>query len=132
MRYSYWMSYVGNVLGRQGVTTAANGYVDEDPGLGGVDGIWLMGWSDVAPYSSDPYVAQTALRDGNWDWFLERQTWLTAAAGTPRELPASLYRTTAPSFFGANPWPWVDPVTGAVHTLPAKARLDAGTPNVVP
>jgi len=30
-----------------------------------------------------------------------------------------------PAFFGSNPWPWVDPSTGAVYTLPAKARFDA-------
>ena len=30
-----------------------------------------------------------------------------------------------PAFFGSNPWPWVDPNTGAVQTLPAKARFDA-------
>jgi hypothetical protein len=133
MRYAYWMSYVGNVLGRQGLTTAANGYVDESPGLGaGNRAIWLLGWNDVAPYTSDPNVAATAVRDGNWDWLLGRQTWLTAGAGVPHVLPASLYLTTAPRFFGANPWPWVDPETGTVHVLPAKVRLDAGTPNVVP
>jgi len=27
--------------------------------------------------------------------------------------------------------PWVDPSNGATYMLPAKARLDAGTPNAV-
>jgi hypothetical protein len=133
MRYAYWFSFVGNVLGKPGLTTAAHGYVDESAGLGANGAaIWLMGWNDVGPYTSDPHVAETAIRDGNWDWFLGRQTWLTASEGTPHLLPSSLYLTAAPRFFGANPWPWVDPTTGAVYTLPAKARLDAGTPNVVP
>ena len=130
MRYSIDMSYVGNVLGMPGVTTAANGYVDEcDTLLNGSNTIWMLGWNDVQPYTVDPNVTATAIRDGNWDWFLEQQTWLTGAAAT---LPDSLYLSSKPAFFGANTWPWVDPSTGTVHTLPAKARLDAGTPNSVP
>jgi hypothetical protein len=43
-----------------------------------------------------------------------------------------LYLSSKPAFFGSNPWPWVDPTTGTVQTLPAKARFDAGTPNQVP
>jgi hypothetical protein len=57
------------------------------------------------------------------------QTWLTSSAAT---LPDSLYLPGRPAFFGASAWPWVDPSTGATHTLPAKARFDAGTPNLVP
>jgi hypothetical protein len=30
-----------------------------------------------------------------------------------------------PAWWGQNPWPWLDPATGAVHTLPAKARFEA-------
>ena len=132
IRYSYWMNFVGNVLGESGVTTTANGYVDDQTSTNwGGSQIWLMGWNDVSPYTVDTNVAATAIRDGNWDWLLGRQTWLTnpSAAGT---LPDSLYLTSKPAFFGSNPWPWVDPTTGTTFTLPAKARFDAGTPNVVP
>ena len=46
-----------------------------------------------------------------------------------RTLPDSLYLEGRPAFFGALPWPWVDPLGATkVHTLPAKARFDAGTP----
>jgi hypothetical protein len=46
-----------------------------------------------------------------------------------RKLPDSLYLEGKPAFFGNLPWPWVDPVgTTKVHTLPAKARFNAGTP----
>ena len=46
-----------------------------------------------------------------------------------RTLPDSLYLEGRPAFFGVLPWPWVDPLgTTKVHTLPAKARFDAGTP----
>ena len=45
-------------------------------------------------------------------------------------LPDSLYLSSKPAFFGANPWPWVDPVgTTKLFTLPAKARWDSGKPN---
>ena len=128
--YSYWMSFVGNVLGAPGITTAANGYVDESTNWGNnPKAIWLLGWNAVEPYTTDPNVAKTALRDGNWDVLLGQQTWLTRSAAP---LPASCYLTSKPAFFGANPWPWVDPATGATRVLPAKARYDAGTPNTVP
>jgi hypothetical protein len=130
MIYSYWMNFIGNVLGQSGLTTAANGYVDDQTTSNwGVPQIWLMGWNGSTPYNVDTNVAATAIRDGNWDWLLGRQTWLTGAAGT---LTDSLYLENRPVFFGSNPWPWVDPTTGITYTLPAKARYDAGTPNLVP
>ena len=74
------------------------------------------------------YAAAHIYRDGNWDSVNGRTIWANGA----RTLPPSLYRTSKPAFFGSNPWPWVDPLTGTVSTLPAKARYDAGRPNVVP
>jgi hypothetical protein len=129
MGYTYWMSYVGNVLGQSGLTTSANGYVDDQTTTNWGNAIWLMGWNDTSPYTVDTQVSTTAVRDGNWDWFLGKQTWLT---GTATTIPSSFYLQSKPAFFGSNQWPWVDPTTGAVATLPAKARYDAGTPNVVP
>jgi len=67
-------------------------------------------------------------RDGNWDSVNGRTIWASGA----RTLPPSLYLTSKPAFFGSRAWPWVDPLTGSVGTLPAKARYDAHTPNVVP
>ncbi len=128
MGYSYWMSFVGNVLGQSGLTTAANGFVDDQTSTDWGNAIWLLGWNAVSPYTVDTKVAATAVRDGNWDSFLGQQTWLT---GTATTLPSSFYLSAKPTFFGANAWPWVDPTTGTVHTLPAKARYDAATPNQV-
>jgi hypothetical protein len=129
MIYGYNMSFVGNILGQPDITTSANGYISESDNMSNADTMWLLGWNDVAPYKSDPNVAKTAIRDGNWDSCLGKQTWLSNPAAT---LPDSLYLPGKPAFFGANPWPWLDPATGAIHTLPAKARFDNGTPNVVP
>jgi hypothetical protein len=126
--YSYWMSFVGNVLGAAGMM---NGWVYAPRGTdaGSNDSIFLLGWDDKNPYHEDPMVFDTTVRDGNWDWLQAQQTWHNTV---PSTLPDSLYLTGKPAFFGANPWPWVDPTTGTVYTLPAKARYDAGTPNVVP
>lgn len=127
--YSYWMTYVGNVLGAPGITTEANGYVDDSTDwTTHSSAIWLLGWNGNVPYTTDPNVASTAVRDGNWDALLGKQTWLN---GSTAVLPPSFYLTSKPSFFGSKPWPWVDPTSGTTYTLPAKARYDAGTPNTV-
>jgi hypothetical protein len=124
--YSYGMSFVGNVLGERG---RMEGWRYEAAGPRGMaaPAIFLLGWDDVSPQPHDPRVAQTALREGNWDWLRERQGW----SGPPARLPDSLYLPGTPAFFGARRWPWVDPATGAVHALPARERFEAGTPNRV-
>jgi len=129
MRYSNFMSFVGNVLGASGVTTAGKGYVDSGTSSNWGPTIWLLGWNDQGTNTTDPTVAQTAIRDGNWDWLLSQQTWLNSSSAP---LPNSLYLSCKPAFMGSNTWPWVDPTTGTTYTLPAKARYDAGTPNTVP
>jgi hypothetical protein len=126
-------AFVGNVLGEAGVVTSAHGFVDEistKDWAAGKGAVWLLGWNAKPPYSPDARVAATAIRDGNWDTLLGRQTWLTTSRAV--SLPDSLYRRTRPRFFGDRPWPWVDPGTGKVGVLPAKARYDAGTPNEAP
>jgi hypothetical protein len=127
-RYTYWMTYVGNVLGQPQLATAARGYLDDQARAPWRPTTWLMGWNANPPYMVDTQVAATAVRDGNWDTLLGKQTWLNGSAGP---LPDSLYLTGKPAFFGSNTWPWVDPTTGVTYTLPALARYSAGTPNVV-
>lgn len=83
---------------------------------------------------TDGNVANTAIRDGNFDYVSNSVTW--AASDTAHILPNSLYLTQKPTFFNAGSgyaWPWVNP-TGSpqLHTLPAKARYDAGTPFTQP
>lgn len=126
--YSYGMNYVGNVLGEQGKMA---GWVYEGTGKNamGKPSVWLLGWDEFSPEVWDPNVAATALRAGNWDWLQERQSW---DQGVPGPLPDSLYLPGKPAFFGAAPWPWVDPATGRTGILPARVRVEAGTPNVVP
>ena len=69
--------------------------------------------------------------DCNYDYVTSSVHWDPEIAD--HDLPSSLYLTHKPAFFGDMTWPWVDP-TGAqqLHTLPAKARYDAGTPFAPP
>ena len=82
--------------------------------------IWRLGydpghWDQVA----DPKVLATVLRDGNYDYVTGSVRW----DRRPRTLPASLYLTAKPAFFGDEPWPWVD-ATGErkLGALPARRR----------
>ena len=123
--YSYFMSFVGNVIGASGQMAT---WVYQ-PSTGGLPAVWLLGWDvdhNNQP-SFDPVVVQNVIRDGNWDWLTSSQKWENTPATFP--IPNSLYLPGKPAFFGANPWPWTNPSNGTTGTLPAKARFDAGTPN---
>jgi hypothetical protein len=126
MAYSYWMSFVGNVLG---VSGQMSGWVYETA-RGGRPGIWMLGWDT----KTDPQVAATTFRHGNFDYLTNTVKW--DPAFTSHTLPNSLYLSQKPTFFDAGSgytWPWVEPVgVTKLHTLPAKARYDAGTPFAQP
>jgi len=128
--YSYWHSFVGNVLGAAG---QMSGWVYESGNMD-TPAIFLLGWDDWAPYPVDPQVAATTIRHGNFDYVTSSVKWDPNIS--TQTLPNSLYLGGKPAFFNAGSgytWPWVDP-TGAtkLYTLPAKARFDNGTPFVQP
>jgi hypothetical protein len=129
--YSYWMSFVGNVMGEPG---KMDGWVYETSFGNGGPGIWMLGWDDWDPYPVDARVIETTLRHGNFDYVTNEVHWDPAV--TEHTLPSSLYLTHPPAFFAAGKgytWPWVDPAGDTkLHTLPAKARYDAGTPFTQP
>jgi Pectate lyase superfamily protein len=136
------MNVVGNVLGiaeRLGNSTGNNGdqayeVTSNPPGLykaavfrigHGVNA--GNGGDDIDTYEPplSPFSTYAnLLRLGNWDNVRRR---IDTAPLDP--LPPSLYLTSKPAFFEANPWPWVDP-SGfpRVHVLPAKQRFDCGAP----
>lgn len=131
MAYSYWMSFIGNVLGASG---QVSGWSYETSFPHGGAGIWMLGWDGYKPYPTDPRIIASTLRHANFDYVTNSVKWDPAV--TSRTLPNSLYLKRKPTFFDGGKgytWPWVNP-TGAVklHTLPAKARYDAGTPFVQP
>jgi hypothetical protein len=134
---SQWMSFIGNVLGRPGQMA---GWHYTDPAMScdanGDDctgnnsrwtnpDIWKLGY-DQWTSRPDPKVLTTVIRDGNFDFLTNTQHWHNTPKGF--FIPNSLYLSAKPAFFGTSPWPWVDPTTGALATLPAKSRFDAGTP----
>ncbi len=118
---SWWHSFVGNVMGTAG---RMDGWGYES----GEKAIWRLGYDPTHwEQDPDPKVRSTVLREGNFDYVTNEVRWDSAA----QTLPASLYLTSKPAFFGSNPWPWVDPTAATkLYTLPAKARYDAGSPFV--
>jgi hypothetical protein len=127
--FSYWMSFVGNVLGLPGAMT---GWTYEASTADDV--IWAIGWENHGDlFDPDPTVAANLLRDGNFDYLTSSVHWhgIGGAGSSAVTLPDSLYLTAKPAFFNAGRgyvWPWVNPTGGTpVQTLPAKARFDAGT-----
>ena len=129
----YYYSFVGNVLGTANQNPSPYGgfaYEDLWPWEDDPIGLWRIGYTptdwDAPP---DQRVVNTTHRHGNFDYVTNSVQW---ASGFDQALPASLYLTSKPAFFGDNPWPWVDP-NGAtkLFTLPARARYDAGNPNPV-
>jgi len=144
-------SFVGNVLGKQDqklISVSMRKYSRSQTtwlyeqldrlSPGNEVPMWYIGaMQSPTGWTWEANTIQTVLREGNWDWFTQRQRWHGVGGrgntdtSTPKAIPNSLYLSSKPAFFGNNPWPWVDPSTGATYVLPAKARFDAGTPNAV-
>jgi hypothetical protein len=122
---SWWHSFVGNVLGREG---SMQSWVYEDASWPwGGPAVWKLGYDPIHwEQEADPKVLATVFRDGNFDWLTGQVRWNASA----HPLPASLYLSAKPAFFGALPWPWVTPTdaTRRTWTLPAKARFESGNP----
>jgi hypothetical protein len=126
--YNY--NFLGNVLGTAGQDPSPyGGFVYEDlwPWASDPVPMWRLGYTpldwNAAP---DPRVVASTHRHGNFDYATGAVQW---APGFDEALPDSLYLPSRPAFFADHPWPWVDPLgTTKLHTLPAKARHDAGRP----
>jgi hypothetical protein len=121
--WTHYHAYIGNVL--KGGTV-----YETNPSSRSGTPIYQLGnfYGGISGNFDNGYAAAHIYRDGNWDNVTNGVVWASGA----RTIPPSFYLTGKPSFFGANPWPWVDPTTGTILTLPAKARYDARTPNTVP
>jgi hypothetical protein len=137
---SWWDSFIGNILGHPGkmaswkytdpaMSCDANGNncTGNNANWGG-SAIWRIGY-DPGRWSMKPdlQTLSTVVRDRNYDYLTNSQRWHNTPQGFP--MPNSMYLTSKPAFFKTNQWPWIDPSTGTIHTLPAKARYDAGRPN---
>jgi hypothetical protein len=119
---------VGNVLGKPGLAGAryetATSAMCGDP----VPFIYRLNYDSALGYCKfpstwDSQVVDTLLRHGNFDHVTGRVQW--DGKNPVRSLPASLYLSEKPAFFGTAPWPWVDPLGATkVLELPAKKRFD--------
>jgi hypothetical protein len=121
---SWWHSFVGNVLGRQGTM---QGWIYQEstwPWSG--PAVWKLGYAPSHwEQDADSTAVGTVLREGNFDYLTNVTRW----NGGPKVLPKSLYLSAKPAFFGALPWPWVTPEgTQKAFTLPAKSRFVSGNP----
>jgi hypothetical protein len=135
------LDWFASALGKRGYQRAQTHWLYEQLDRlspGGEVPMWYIGAEqDPGTWTFQPTTYQTVLREGNFDWFTQKQRWHGIGGrgptdtSTPKPIPNSLYLSSKPAFFGSNPWPWVDPSTGATYVLPAKARFDAGTPNAV-
>jgi hypothetical protein len=132
MKGHYWYNLVGNVLGFEGMQpTPPNGWVYEGspPWPDTPITVWRIGYWNQDWKTQDATVGATMIRDGNYDYVTSSVHW-HQTPGFTGALLDSLYLSAKPAFFGDNPWPWVDPLGPVkIHTLPAKARYDAGKPN---
>jgi hypothetical protein len=139
--YTYWHSFIGNVLGTPGHTS---GWIYHGVDFTNRAAVFLLGYTDDQRYphtTHDPKAdftfstpPGTTIATGNYDYLNNAVSW--DPNNSDHLLPKSLYLSHEPAFFSAGSsytWPWVNP-TGSpqLYTLPAKARYDAGTPFTQP
>jgi hypothetical protein len=129
--YCRGFNIVGNVLGTPGY----HSQYQNSPGMTVVNcnqSIWYLGWSSFpcADFSgslpSDPVVAATLFRWGNYDTVTGAVQWNSSEASpgavahigaqsvpATHTLPNSFYYSSKPAFFGSGAWPVVGPdITG--------------------
>jgi hypothetical protein len=140
---AWWFSFVGNVLGFSGMPLLSGRTRENDKfkqthfiyqsDVNHLDDasavpMWQLGYEGTTwPEKADPLVLARTYRHGNYDYVTNTVVW--DPSSSVHTLPASLYLSKKPAFFGSNRWPWVDPTApteaGRLGVLPAKARFDA-------
>jgi hypothetical protein len=88
--------------------------------------VYRIGFSSLGgPFDAldDGTALRLLLRHGNFDFVTNTVEWDPRLS---RDLPPSLYLRARPAFFGAELWPFVDPLREPrVGVLPARRRFDA-------
>jgi len=117
--FSRYFNVIGNVLGRTGYYTIYDGGFNGSP-----TDIYTLGDSPGGSVPNDSKVSATLMRWGNYDTVTGAVRWNSsevpnglAQYSNPlpgnQTLPASLYLSSKPSWWGTMPWPGVGPdVTG--------------------
>lgn len=118
-----YYSMVGNVFGWVGVETV---YELQNMNLSGQKSIYRFGYmsdGDGSSSGNDSLVYSTSLRHGNWDSVTNGTVWEGAEDQT---LPASLYLSGKPSWWGSMQWPCIGPDVKPLY--PASPGAGKGTP----
>jgi PKD repeat protein len=135
-RAGYYHNIVGNVLGAASwnpVVYEMTGQQDYSQSC-----IYRLGYANMTDNDYAPAVAwpstygltypdarvkSTLLRHGNYDYYNKATQWDAAIAD--HTLPASLYYSSKPAYFGSLQWPPIGPdVAGYVTDIPAKVRWE--------
>ena len=129
-RFNRYNNVVGNVLGIPEFTwvyqPTENGYSYS------INAIYRLGYPHIGHNgfnstpgqrdSFDPLVAATLLRHGNFDYANRDVVWDPQIA--ERRIPASLYLTERPAWWGTLPWPPIGPdLAPMVGDIPAQVRF---------
>jgi len=148
-----YFNLIGNVLGRTGTHTQ---YEDAAPsGTNGNSSIYVLGWAgnetSFPGVPNDTIVKTTLMRWGNYDVVTGTSRFVVSEVPSvlsqfanpvpPNNiLPASLYLSAKPSWFGSGTWPPIGPdvtggqdPTGHAYKIPARlcyeaAPQDGGNP----
>jgi hypothetical protein len=120
--YSRFFNFVGNVLGRTGGTYTTYQPASYEDCTNA--SIWCLGYSHANGGVTDDEVRPRAMRWGNYDTVTAAVRWESSevpsgiaqfanAVPSSQALPASMYLTAEPAWFGSVPYPAVGPdVTG--------------------
>jgi hypothetical protein len=122
---AWWYSCAGNVLGNWWATNHTSSILRQPTAAewlsasGTYGAIWLLGCKGG---NTDAKVGQTIWRYQNYDYYQQSVT--NDTAGVTGDLPASLLYSQAPSWWGTNRWPAIEPTNSValVAEIPAWVR----------
>jgi hypothetical protein len=128
-----YLTFVGNILGTPRIKPAYMRYETENltaACYSNMPDIYKLGYEggtgDCTASGNDPHTRATILRHGNYDYYTNGVRWDPLISD--RNIPASLYLSGKPNWWGDLRWPAVDPLadpsTFGNITIPAKQRFD--------
>jgi len=121
---NHYMNIVGSIIGRQG--DAGMRYAPKNVSEFTLTSYRLGFRSPGSGTISDPNVQPRTMMHGNYDYIGGDTIW--DARNTDRFMPASLYLSAKPAWFGALAWPPFGPdLNPKVGTIPAVIRYNGGT-----
>jgi hypothetical protein len=121
--FNYYASVVGNILGRSGCPGPAEQIPFRDSSENPV--LWKVGYEGANPgYPTDPKVAATLIKTGNWECATGAVQWTS----DDRQIPDSLYLSSKPPWFGTLAWPPFTPERPGfdpqnINPIPAQQRF---------